>query len=152
MPTPRPKQVLAVEARRTLDLSREEFGRLLQSSKRTVARWEVGQSTLHPPDLIELARHVYPHDAALAEEIALAGGATLERLGIVPPSPASPPPPPPPPPPIPGHVLVDAILCAAADALKAVPETVRPAVLAAFRRARELRMTVEEVEKALTKR
>jgi transcriptional regulator with XRE-family HTH domain len=148
MLTPRPKQVLAFEARRALGLSREEFGRLLQSSKRTVARWEGGQSTLHAQDLVELARHVCPHDASLAEEIALAGGATLERLGIVPPSPALPPPLPP----IPGHVLVDAILCAAADALKAVPETVRPAVLAAFRRARELRMTVEDVEKALTKR
>jgi hypothetical protein len=49
-------------------------------------------------------------------------------------------------------VLVDAIVCAAADALKAVPDTVRGAVLAAFKRARELRMTVEDVEKAMTKR
>ena len=64
----------------------------------------------------------------------------------------SPPVAPPAAPPIPGQVLVDAIVCAAADALKAVPETVRASVLAAFRRARELRMTVEDVENALTKR
>jgi transcriptional regulator with XRE-family HTH domain len=147
MLTPRSKQVLAIEARRALDLSREEFGNLLHWSKRTVARWEGGQSDLDAADLVELARHVYPRDAALAEEIALAGGATLERLGIVPP-PALPAPQPP----FPGNVLVDSVLCAAADALKAVPETVRAAVLASFRRARELRMTVEDVEKALTKR
>jgi DNA-binding XRE family transcriptional regulator len=144
----RPKPVLVIEARRVLGLNREGLGRLLGSSKRTVARWEVGESTIYEPQLFDLARAVYPRDAALAEELGLAGGATLEKLGIVPP----PAPPAPPAPEIPGHVLVDAIVCAAADALKAVPETVRASVLAAFRRARELRMTVEDVENALTKR
>jgi hypothetical protein len=149
IPMTRPKAVLVVEARRALLLNREKFGEILKSSKRTVARWEGGESSISSTDLFDLARHVYPRDAKLAEEIALAGGATLEALGIV--SAPVAPLPPPPPPPIPGHVLVEAIVCAAADALKAVPETVRPAVLAAFQRARELRMTVEDVERALTR-
>jgi transcriptional regulator with XRE-family HTH domain len=145
VPTVRPKAALVFEARRTLGISREALGTLLGSSKRTVARWETGQSMIHAQDLFELARHVHPHDAGLAEELGLSGGATLESLGIVsPPTPA-------PLPAIPAHVLVDAIVCAAADALKAVPETVRAPVLAAFRRARELHMTVEDVESGLTK-
>jgi DNA-binding XRE family transcriptional regulator len=150
IPTTRPKTVLVIEARRALGLNREKFGELLRLSKRTIARWEGGQSSISSTDLFSLAGHVYPHDAELAEELALAGGATLQALGIVS-APVAPPPPPPPPPPIPGHVLVEAIVCAAADALKAVPESVRPAVLAAFTRARELRMTVEDVERALTR-
>lgn len=141
--TIRSKSDLLIEARRTLGLTREQFGELLHSSKRTVARWEVGESSPATMDLFDLARHIYPRNAKLAEEIALAGGATLEKIGIVT-APSLPS--------IPGHVLADAILCAAADALKAVPETVRTAVLAAFKRARELRMTVEDVERALAKR
>jgi transcriptional regulator with XRE-family HTH domain len=143
IPTTRPTAALVIDARRALGLSRDKFAELLRSSKRTVARWEAGESTVYPQVLFELARHVHPSDAKLAEEIALAGGTTLQKLGIAPSLEA---------PPLPPHVLVDAIVCAAADALKAVPDTVRGAVLAAFKRARELRMTVEDVEKAMTKR
>ena len=143
IPTTRPTAALVIDGRRTLGLSRDKFAELLRSSKRTVARWEAGQSTVYPRDLFELARHVHPNDAELAEEIALAGGATLQKLGIAPSLDATP---------LPPHVLVDAIVCAAADALKAVPDTVRGAVLAAFKRARELRMTVEDVEKAMSNR
>lgn len=144
--TVRPNGALIIEARRTLALNRDEFGALFGASKRTVARWEAGESSVSGEVLFPLARQVYPRSANLAEEIALAGGATLEKLGVVVPPPA------PVAPPLPAHVLVDAIVCAAADALKAVPETVRASVPASFRRARELRMTVEEVEKALAKR
>ena len=147
----RPKSVLVFETRQVLGLNRERLGQLLQTSKRTVARWEGGQSTIHSPHLFELARRVHPHDAALAEALSVGGGATLETLGIVPPPAPPPVPAPAPVPAIPGHILVDAIVCAAADALKAVPETVRASVLAAFQRARELRMTVEDVESALLK-
>jgi hypothetical protein len=45
--------------------------------------------------------------------------------------------------------VVDAVVCAAADALSVAPETVRGALLAAFRRARELRLSIDDVEKAL---
>jgi transcriptional regulator with XRE-family HTH domain len=143
--TMRPKPVLVFEGRRALGLSREKLGKLLGWSKRTMARWEGGHSSVSPGSLGKLAQHVHPVDPKLADEIARAGGATLESLGLVAPVTAAAPPAP-----VPGHVMVDAVVCAAADALKAVPDTVRSALLAAFRRARELRMTVDDVEAALS--
>src|SRR5579883_1204278 len=142
---------LVVRARSALGMSRDDFARLLGFSKRTVIRWESGQSTLAPETLGKLATAVHRKDPALAERIARAGDRTLEELGITRLHP--------PPeakaasdgaaPPLPDECLVDAIVCAAADALKVVPEAVRPAVYAAFRRARELRMSAEAVERAL---
>jgi hypothetical protein len=117
----------------------------MSSSHRTAARWEAGQSTLYPPDLAKLAAIVYPRDAALAGEIAAAAGQTLEGLGIV-----APPQPPATPPPLSARLLVDAVVCVAADALGAAPSTLRQALFVAFRRARELRLTVDDVEAALT--
>jgi hypothetical protein len=82
-----------------------------------------------------------------------ATGETLESLGIVTPAPAPvvvpPPPPPAPPPPLPTALVVEAVVCAAADALQAPPSAVRGALLAAFCRARELRLSVNDVESAL---
>jgi hypothetical protein len=46
-------------------------------------------------------------------------------------------------------LLVDAVVCAAADVLEVAPVTLRGALLAAFRRARELRLSAEDVEVAL---
>lgn len=146
IPVTKTRAGLLIEARRTLVLSREELGRLLQRSKRTVGRMEIGQSAIDAEEFHQLARSVHPHDAALAEELARAGNTTLLDLGVVPSSP---------PvvmgPVVPSHLLVDAVVCAAADALNVAPESVRASVLAAFRRARELHMTLEDVENALTK-
>jgi hypothetical protein len=50
---------------------------------------------------------------------------------------------------LPAALVVQAVVCAAADALHAPPSTVRAALLAAFRMARELRLDVEDVETAL---
>ncbi|HEY8041060.1 MAG TPA: helix-turn-helix transcriptional regulator [Polyangiaceae bacterium] len=133
---------LLFEARRALGLSREDFAALVSLSKRTAARWETGQSRLGPDHLFELARHVHPKNAAIAEKLALAGGSTLEKLGIVAVAPALPRG-------LPDAVLVDSIVCVAADAMKAVPDTLRAALLAACRRAREVGMTLDDVEKAL---
>ena len=134
---------LLLRGRQTLVKSREELGLLLGWSKRTMARWESAQTDIYPVSLGKLAVLVHPLDPTLAGELARAGGTTLEGLGLVkPPATATPP--------LPPQLLVDAVVCAAADALKAVPETVRSALLAAFRRARELRMSVEDVEKALS--
>jgi hypothetical protein len=47
---------------------------------------------------------------------------------------------------------VEAVVCAAADALNVPPATVRASLFAAFGRARELRLSVEEVERALAPR
>jgi MoxR-like ATPase len=47
------------------------------------------------------------------------------------------------------RLFVDAIVCAAAEALDASPRAVRGALLAAFACAREAGLPVETVEKAL---
>ena len=71
-------------------------------------------------------------------------GHDLVTLGIV-----APPAPAPPPPTLPAEDVVDAVVCAAADAIHVTPRDVRPALLAAFARARRLRLSVEVVEQAL---
>jgi hypothetical protein len=45
--------------------------------------------------------------------------------------------------------LVDIVVCAVADFTGSVPNTLRPLLYRAFRRAREVGLTTEEVEKAL---
>ena len=42
------------------------------------------------------------------------------------------------------------MVCAAAEAMGAAPPAVRPVLLVAFRRAREVGLNVEEVERALS--
>ena len=140
------------DARRALSLNQEQLGELLRSSKRTVQRWETSRGRPSAAELATLAGHVYPVDAEVAAELAEAIGQTLESLGIVapPPPPAPPAPPPPPgPPPMPRHLAVDAVVCVASDALGIMPSAARGGILAAFRRARELGLACDEVEKAL---
>jgi transcriptional regulator with XRE-family HTH domain len=144
----RPIGLLLSRARRLLRMSQEEFGRLLAVSRKTASRYETGGSTPLMAQVMELARLVYANgDLALASELAESTSQTLESLGIVPPpKPADPFTPP-------TRLVVDAVVCAAADALEASPGTMRgtrSAVLAAFRRARELALSVEDVEKALS--
>jgi len=142
-------------------MTHEAFGAALGVSKRTAARWAAGSSSLSVPQVRDLACLVYPKDPELATELASAASATLESLGlvappapvVVAPEPPAPvvvvPPPPPAPPPLPTALVVDAVVCAAADATQVTPSAVRATLLAAFRRARELRLTVEDVETAL---
>jgi transcriptional regulator with XRE-family HTH domain len=140
----RPVTALLVLARQALGMTQEQFGLALGVSHRTASRWEAGQSTPVPAEVSKLAAMVYPKDSKLAAELAAAASETLESLGIV-----APLGPPAPPPPLPTPLLVDSVVCAAADALDAAPMTLRGALFAAFRRARELRLSVDEVEKAL---
>jgi transcriptional regulator with XRE-family HTH domain len=137
-----PKQLAALlwQGRRALTMSRDEVGTALGWSKRTIGRWESGSTAVYPRALAALARLVYPVDPALAEEMALASGVTLDSLGVETTGPSSP------------QVLADAIVCAAADAMKTVPETARAGLLAALRRIRQLRVSVDDVERALTAR
>ena len=136
-----------------LGYTQQQFGDALGISKRTVARWSRrgGSPTLR--QIHTLARLVHPRDADLAQQLASAASETLESLGIVlpapPPAPPALPPLPAPSPPLPIGSVVEAVVCAAADALNAPPSTVRAALFAAFRRAHELRLSVEDVEGAL---
>jgi hypothetical protein len=93
-----------------------------------------------------LATLVFPRDRAIAEELAAAAGHTLESLGLEAAAVVAAPPPPPP-----SRLVVDAVVCVAADALGATPATVRGALHAAFRRARELGLSLQDVEDALAK-
>ncbi len=93
--------------------------------------------------LAKLAAEVYPLDAKLAAKLAKEAATSLEELGVVK---AAPPPLPPSPPPY----LTETVVCAAAEALNVPPPAVRPALLAAFRRAREVGLKVEDVEQALS--
>ena len=89
----------------------------------------------------------------LAAQLAQSVGESLVSLGVVKPAPppvvASAPGVPSPPP---VEDVVDSIVCAAADAMNVLPRDVRPALLAAFTRARRLGLGIEAVESALASR
>jgi DNA-binding XRE family transcriptional regulator len=131
-----------IAGRRALGLSQAQLAAALGSSKRTAARWEAGRATLAPWQACQLARLVHRVDPAIAAEVADAAGETLESLGLMAPAAAAPSP-------FATSLVVDAIVCVAADVLMTTPKTVREALHAAFRRARELRLSVDEVEGAL---
>ncbi len=142
----RPVTHLLTRARHVSRLSQDELAKRLRVSKRTIARREHGKAPVGRQDVGTLAALVFPRDPAMAEELAAAGGHTLESLGLVTaPVVATPPPPPP------SRLVVDAVVCVAADALGATPGTVRGALHAAFRRARELGLSLQDVEDALAK-
>jgi transcriptional regulator with XRE-family HTH domain len=137
-------------ARQALHASQVEIGTMLGASRRTAQRWDAGKASPSTEQLQTLARRVYPSDPRLAAEIATATATTLQALGLVAPAPPPAPPqaaPPPPPPPV--ESVVDSMVCAAAEAIDVMPRVVRPALLAAFTRARELQLSVEAVERAL---
>jgi DNA-binding XRE family transcriptional regulator len=135
-------------SRQALGATQEELGRLLGVSRRTAQRWS--SQGIPSYELMALARLVHPRDPALASEIAAALGTTLEAAGIAPPAPP-PPAPAPAAPPI-SDGVVDAVVCAAAEAMDMMPNEIRPGLLAAFARAKEIGLTVEVVERALRSR
>jgi transcriptional regulator with XRE-family HTH domain len=153
---PRSLSALLYESRRLLDVgSQGELGELLGSSQRSGQRWERGEAVPTPEQLHTLAALVYPKNKDLAGEIAAATGKTIEQLGLVrlDPAPAPSPAPatavaPAQPPPDPIHI-VDTVVCAAAEAMQIMPDAIRPALRAAFRRAHLAGLTVEAVDRAL---
>jgi transcriptional regulator with XRE-family HTH domain len=142
--------LLTIQARHTLMLGQKGFGDLLGASRRTVQRWDGGKGGPSADQLARLASAVHPRDASLAARIAAAAGTTIEQLGLVRPEPAAAPADTPAlrPSSPPSH-LIDTVLCAAAEALNASPSAVRPVLLVAFRRAREVGLRVEDVEHSL---
>jgi transcriptional regulator with XRE-family HTH domain len=150
-------------SRLALSFTQNELAMMLGVARRTVGRWEGGDSTPSIDELRKLARAVHPKDAQLAVEIAAEGGTTLEALGLVVPASKAPPTPPaaptPPPRPFPPvDLMIDSVVHVAAQALAAhdahgEPATIVRAVLsAAFSRARGLGLTIEEVDNALSPR
>jgi hypothetical protein len=133
-----------VHAMHALGLNHDDTARLFGVSRRSSQRWASNGAPLSPHHAELRARHVARIDHALAAELAASVGKTPEAFGI--PSPA----------PTatarldidPTHIL-DSVVCAAADAASMLPSAVRPALLAAIRRARQLGFTLEAVEAGL---
>jgi hypothetical protein len=146
---------VVARANQTLNLTNQQLGALCEVSTRTVSRWWSHESAPDFNVFRKLAVAAHPKDAALAADLATAGGVTLEQLGLVRPPPAQPAPvvaPSPSPPPIPTHLLVESVVCSAAEELDAPPRAVRGILRAAFHRAREMHLTVEMMDEALTPR
>ncbi len=143
---PHPALPILARAQLVLGVNQEGLGSIAGVSRRTVQRWYARASSPSQSDLGAIAAALFPVDRALAAELATAAGTSLEALGLVErPPPATPPP-------LAASHLVDSVVCVAADACGLTPGAVRGAVLAAFVRARELRMTVEDVESGLRPR
>jgi len=155
-------------AQRDLGMSQAQLADLFQTSRRTITRIVASKALPSTFQLHVLARALHPVNPELAARLAAEGNATLEGLGIV--QPAAPPPPPPPepppvvelPPPVvlapeppprpqpPPRLMVESIVCAAAETMQTTPSAVRDVLRTAFARARGLGMTIEEVDDALS--
>jgi transcriptional regulator with XRE-family HTH domain len=142
-----PKAVgeLLVKAQNALGVSQGQLGDMLGLSRQTVWRYQTGQSNPLASSLQDLARRIRAIDAGLASRLAGAGNgarkASFRRATTT--SPGTGPPE--------TRLLVDAIVCAAAEALDASPRTVRRALLAAFARARDTGLALDAIETALAR-
>jgi DNA-binding XRE family transcriptional regulator len=142
-----------VNARQTLGMNQGQLADAMGVSRRTIIRWQLGQTSPVEVQVRQLAAMVREEDEDLADELLAAamlapepvpqqGGAQAAADPIVAvPSPQALDP-------VPAHVI-DAIVCAAADAADRVPRTMRPALLAAFARAKELGVSIEAVVRGL---
>jgi len=143
--TERILMAIDVEARRLLRLNQGETAELLGVNVRTVQRWDAGRSTPSHLDYQGLARATFPLNPTLAARLAVTGGTTLAALGLV----AQPPATSAKPPAVPLELVIDSVLCAAAIAVDMKPLEIKPGIIAAFRRARQLGLDLEAAEKAL---
>lgn len=136
---------LLTDARRRLAMSQREFGPALGASHRTATRWDSGYARPAEWELRRLAELLVPLDAELASDAAAHIGETLESLGLASPSPPAAPVAQS----IPFLDLVDIVVCAAAEASDVSPRSIRSLLHVAFRRARQVGLTVEQVEQSL---
>jgi transcriptional regulator with XRE-family HTH domain len=123
-----------------LGLTQEGFGDLFGCTKRTVQRWEEGGTTLVPSEIEALARLLLPVRPDLAAQIAASDDTTLDPLGIVSAGAASP---------IATSDPTDSVVRAAAEVMGVTPDAIRPAIAAAFARAREVGVDVQTVAERL---
>jgi hypothetical protein len=162
-----PISVLLVEAQRRLSMTQTQLGEVLGGfTRKTVSQYQSGRGQPYFKGVHRLVRCVHPVDAGLAEKLAAAVGTTLEGLGLV----AAPPPalpaapaeanaaPSPPPAALQvgatpderqTRLFVDAVLCAAAEALDVSPRAVRAVLFAAFHQAKDTGLSLETLAKAL---
>jgi hypothetical protein len=131
------------EACRALGYLQRDLGAVLGVSTRTVQRWYAAGGFLGDAEWQALARAAHPGHPDLAARLAAQGRSSLEALGLVvhpPTSPARD-----------LQHLADGVVCVAAEAVDLSPRAIRPALVAALRRARQMGLTVEDLENALGK-
>jgi len=133
--------------RSALICSQRRLGDALGISKRTVLRWEGGQSTPSAVKVAAMARLVYARDKGLARELAAAVGKSLADLGIEAPALPSPAQSGPSRPPTP--YLVDSVVCIAAEAASLLPQAMRAPLLVAVERMVALELSPADVVEAL---
>ncbi len=117
-----------------------DLAKLLGCSRRTVQRNSRTEGLSRDEHYLRLIRAWHPRNPDLARQLAAARGTTLEALGLAPPAP---------PPDTTGPLHADSVVYAAADVLQLPPSAVRPAVAAAFAKAREHGATVEGLARHL---
>jgi hypothetical protein len=140
---------LLVLGHRALGIPGTELAALLGVTPKTVYRWYAKRTSVNAGNIGALALHVHPHDPALAKRLHDYATRTLAEYRMPPPPPLpTAPAPEPSASPVslaPRSLRVEAVVHAVCDALDAGPRAVRPAVHAAFRRARELALSVDDV-------
>lgn len=119
---------LIVTCQLALKMTHREFGALVGKSERTLQRWADRGGVLLPSEADVLAAALDPVRPDLAAEVRADGRATGESLGLLAPSAA-----------------LQAIVQAAATALGANTDAVRPALLAAFEAAQDAGVSVDAV-------
>lgn len=132
---------LVREARReTGTWTEPSLAKLLGCSRRTVQRHGQTAGLSQDHHYLLLIKAVHPRNPGLATQLARARHTTLEELGLAPPAP-------PPDPTRPEHA--NSVVYAAADVLQLPPSAVRPAIAAAFARAREHGVTLDGLARHL---
>jgi transcriptional regulator with XRE-family HTH domain len=153
----RPFKRVFLDARRALGMNQGDLAEAMGVSRRTIIRWQHGQTAPVETQVRDLAALVYEEDADLADELLASAmlaptpppdDTRAESLAGSPPPPATSVNPPAPEGPAPAH-LVDAIVYAAADAADMVPRAMRSPLRAAFSRAAQLGVSIESIVLAL---
>jgi len=130
-----PDGLLLREICKALFMTQADLGAFLGVSRRTAQRIAAGRSSVGADGWAKLAQAIHPRNPPLASEVAARGGQTLATLGlfIAQPDPR----------------IADGVVYAAAEEMDVSPRAIRPALRAAFRRARELGLSVETLAAAL---
>jgi hypothetical protein len=115
---------LLIDSQFALQLTQSGLAEALGASRRTGQRWAAGQSAPAQHHHEELARMLYPVDADLAAKAARAAGRTLDDLGLVSARPVQSPS-------LPWELVVDSVVCVAAETAGLTPGAMRTALLAA---------------------
>ena len=143
---------LLERGRIALGVSPADLARLLGVSPKTVWRWLGRRTTMATQHLGALALLVHPHDAALAARIHAFASAWLIERGFEPPEPLPVPVDTTPKveaPVLPMRLRVETVVYAACKASNTTPVVATRAILAALRRAREVGISVDDLEREL---